>query len=403
MAIVITGVGVKSPLGCSFEECMKTLEAGTRCVSEIENFDTTGFTQKAAGEVRLNGRVIKTPKEIDRKAYFLNKCVQDLKERTRATERFSPAEIVFNTGGGVDYVDIDTYYRTRQFTLPAGSKLSSHYKSKALTEEIALKNGFLGGVNIFMASCAASSQAIGTSFRMVRSGFRKAAVTGGSDSMINYINYIGFQQLGAMSSCTNAPYACKPFDRRRDGTVLGEGSIVYFIEDSNTAIREEILAEIVGYASTMDAYAVTDPDPEGRSLAEAISMAINDAGINPDIVDCVHLHGTGTPKNAPAEYSALKLVFGERAGTIPVYSMKGQIGHLIGSCGAMEILGAIYSLQKQVVLPTINFEEQDPSAPLNVIRNYPLNMKIEYLLKTNSSFGGENTAIILKRYNLGNG
>lgn len=398
MGVVITGIGVRSPLGCTVEECFMNLELGTRCVRDIENFETGGFSQRAAGEVRHNGEVVKSPPDVDRKALFLEGSIEDLRNKTIFSERYNPEDIVLNTGGGLDYVDIESFYKTGQFRSPAGEELPSHYKSGEKIRETADKFNIKGGTNIFMASCAASTQAIGSSYRMIKQNFKKAAVTGGSDSMVNHVNYVGFQKLGAMTADTNSPFACKPFDLRRSGTVLGEGALMILLEKNSSARQEDILAEISGYASTMDAYAVTDPDPEGKSLAAAIDGALKDAGITSDMIDCVHLHGTGTPKNAPAEYNALKLVFGERVNSLPVYSMKGQIGHLIGSCGAMELLGAIYSLKHQVVLPTINFETRDPNAPLCVIKGEPLKMNIKYLLKTNSSFGGENTAIVLKKW-----
>jgi 3-oxoacyl-[acyl-carrier-protein] synthase II len=149
----------------------------------------------------------------------------------------------------------------------------------------------------------------------------------------------------------------------------------------------------------MDAYAVTDPDPSGVPAAEAVRQALDDAGIGPEQIDCVHLHGTGTSKCAPAEYNTLRLVFGEkRASEIPVYSMKGQVGHLIAACTAIEMLGVVYSLKHQVVLPTVNFSEPDPRAPLNVVKDRPLSMPIRYVLKLNSAFGGHNTALIIKKW-----
>lgn len=398
MGVVITGIGTRSPLGCTLQECFENLRLGTRCVQDIENFKTDGFVQRAAGEVRRNGEVVKTPSGVDRKALFLEESVKDLSDSTYFRQRYNPEEIVLNTGGGLDYVDIETFFKKGEFRTPAGGELPSHFKSGELIKEIAAKFNISGGTNIFMAACAASSQAIGTSFRMVSRGITKAAVTGGSDSMINYINYVGFQKLGAMTEDTNSPYACKPFDLRRSGTVLGEGALVMLLEESSNARSEDIFAEIKGYATSMDSYAVTDPDPEGGALADAINRALADAEITPHMIDCVHLHGTGTPKNAPAEYAALSKVFGDRVHSLPVYSMKGQIGHLIGSCGAMEMLGAIYSLKNQVVLPTINYNEKDPKAPLYVIKDEPLKMSIKYLLKTNSSFGGENSAIVLKKW-----
>lgn len=170
------------------------------------------------------------------------------------------------------------------------------------------------------------------------------------------------------------------------------------LEESSLAREEEILAEIVGYGCTMDAYAITDPDPSARQLARAINLALIDAGLTPGLIDCVHLHGTGTPKNAPAEYLALRQVFGDRVAELPVYSMKGQTGHLIGSCTAVEMLGVLHSIREQEVLPTLNFTERDPAAPLYVVQGKPLSMPIRYVLKLNSSFGGHNVALIIKKH-----
>ena len=398
MSVVITGIGVKSPLGCTVREAMENIGKGTRCVADIENLDTKGFSQTAAGEIRSNGKVVKTEPWTDRKAKFLEEAISDLFTESTQTSGYTPEDIALNIGSGVDYVDVETLYKKRQFENPPGEEVPAHYKSVELINQIAAKYNIKGGVNIFTAACAASSQAIGTSYRMIKKGYRRAAITGGSDSMINYVNYIGFQHLGAMASGFEAPYACKPFDKNRNGTILGEGAIVLFLENESKAAKKDILAQIVGYGTTMDAYAVTDPDPEATSLANAIEKALEDAGITPDMIDCVHLHGTATPKNAPSEYKALKQVFGSKTESLPVYSLKGQTGHLIGSCGALEMLSAIYSLQHQVVLPTVNFQEQDPEAPLYVIKDKPLEIKIDYLLKLNSSFGGENTALVLKRF-----
>jgi 3-oxoacyl-[acyl-carrier-protein] synthase II len=398
--VAISAIGVRSPLGCTTEEVYTNIAQGTRCIAEIENLDTGGFSQKAAGEIRSSGKVVKTPPTVDRKAHFLEEAIRSLDDFSHFTKRYQPQDLVLNTGSGVDYVHIEKLFNDKEYLLDEGEELTSHHKSYALIREIARKFNIDGGVNVFTAACVASTQAIGTSYRMIRKGYRKAAVTGGSDSMINYVNFLGFQNLGAMSSSADAPYACKPFDLKRDGTILGEGAIMILLEELPNAPEDKIDAEIVGYGTTMDAYAVTDPDPAAASLARAIEKALSDAGITPEMIDCVHLHGTATPKNAPCEYKALKQVFGTRAATLPVYSLKGQTGHLIGSCGALEILAAIYSLKNQVVLPTVNFREQDPEAPLFVITKKPYKIKIDYLLKLNSSFGGENTALILKRHQL---
>jgi len=353
---------------------------------------------KAAGEIHSARQVVKTPSNIDRRIYFLDRSISELLSNTQFNTRYAPEDLILNAGSGVDYVDLESLYIKGEYLNPPFEDLPSHYKTYAQILDLAEKHSLRGGCHVFVAACVASTQAIGLSYRMLKKGMKKAILTGGSESMISYINYIGFYLLGAMASGYPAPEACKPFDKRRNGTVLGEGAVVMLLEDSESAPKDKILAEIAGYGSTMDAYAVTDPDPSALRLSKAIEIALHEAGIGPDLIDCVHLHGTGTPKNAPAEYLSLKRVFGSRVAELPVYSMKGQIGHLIAACGAMEMLGVIYSIQNQVVLPTVNFRETDPEAPLYVIRDTPLHIPVRYVLKLNSAFGGENTAIIIKKH-----
>ena len=398
MAVVITGMGVQSPLGCSFEESLQQLGRGVPCVDDIQNFDTSGFSMKAAGEIRHDGSVVKTPAHIDRKILFLDRALEELRLTTGYDQRYLPHERVMNMGCGVDHVDIEALFASGEYLLPPFAHFGSHHKTAAQMRNLATQYDVLGGCHLFVSACVASTQAIGLSFRMLRHGLNRAILTGGSESMISHINYMGFYLLGAMASGYASPVACKPFDKHRNGTVLGEGAIALLLENSSRAPKERILAEICGYGSTADAYSVTDPDPSAQMLALAIEMALKDAGIGPELIDCVHLHGTGTPKNDPAEYRALQRVFGERVSKLPVFSMKGQIGHLIASCGAMELLGVIHSIQNQVVLPTVNFSEPDPETPFFVVKDKPLSLPIRYVLKLNSAFGGENTALVLKKY-----
>jgi 3-oxoacyl-(acyl-carrier-protein) synthase len=210
---------------------------------------------------------------------------------------------------------------------------------------------------------------------------------------------MGFYKLGALSNhAGNAEDACKPFDKDRKGLVIGEGGIAILLETEATAQKDRILAEIVGYASSLDSYQITDPVPTGEFLAKAALQAIAEAGISPADIDCVHMHETGTVKNALAESAAMKLIFGERLSEIPVYSMKGQVGHLIGACGAIEMIGVVYSILNQKVPHTVNFVTPDPEVPLRVVQNKALDWKINYVLKLNAAFGGQNTALVIKKY-----
>ncbi|MFA5712917.1 MAG: beta-ketoacyl synthase N-terminal-like domain-containing protein [Bacteroidales bacterium] len=372
MRVVITGLAFRTPLGCTIEEAMANIESGTRRIARVENIDlvTEGFN--GAGEVRHRGKVIKSDHTIDRKIQFFEESLKELESSTSLHSRYSPNDIVLNIGSGIDYIDIEAIFKEREsvFKEKRGEKV--FFKSFEQISNIALKSPILGGINLFTAACVASTQAIGSSYRMIKEGYRKAAITGGSDSMVNHINYRGFQDLGAMTPPSNPPFACRPFDKERNGTALGEGALLMLLEESSQANPNSILGEIAGYGTTMDSYAITDPDPSAIPLSKAIKKALAEAQITPQKIDAVHLHGTGTAKNAPAEYRALQIVFGERVSTLPVFALKGQIGHLIGSCGAVEMLAVIHSLQNQVTLPTVNFTTPDPEAPLFVVREKPL-------------------------------
>jgi 3-oxoacyl-[acyl-carrier-protein] synthase II len=233
---------------------------------------------------------------------------------------------------------------------------------------------------------------------MIQSGSQKAIVTGGVDSMLNHLHFMGFYKLGALSSWQGeASQSCRPFDALRSGLVLGEGCALFLLENEKNAKKENILAEITGYSSTMDAFMVTDPVPDGKYLAQAALEAIAKSNIEPQDIDCVHAHGTGTIKNDTAECNALKLIFGASYTQVPVFSLKAQVGHLIGACGAIEVGGVLYSIKEQVVPPTLNFEYPDPDIPLKVLTR-PLKKEIKYVLKLNAAFGGQNTALVIKKY-----
>ncbi len=395
--VVITGIGVNSPIGCELEECFEHIEKGTKALGNLQNVSTETFPTNFAGEVKEKGKIVITPPDTDRKALFMDRSIHDLIQKEDFRKRYDASDIVMNIGTGIDYFDLASYINSGHYksaNWPANCQ-PSFKAAKNLTE----KYHFNGGCNVNVSACVASSQAIGLSFRMLKKMKNKAILTGGFDSMLSHLHYMGFYKLGALSSFQGkAEEACKPFDKNRCGLVIGEGGIALLMENEEHAIKENILAEVAGYSTTFDAFTITDPEPNGTSLAKAALEAISEAGITPDDIDCAHLHETGTIKNAIAESKALETVFGARAKKIPVYSMKGQIGHLIGGCGAMEMMGVIFSLKYQKVPVTVNFETADPEVPVNAIKGKPLSVKIKYVLKLNAAFGGQNTALVLKKY-----
>ena len=398
MAVVITGFGACSPLGCSYAESLDTLRSGRPCINDIQNFPVDGYPYTAAGEIREGGEVVRTPVGVDRKLHFLERALQELSRNTDFTGRYTPSQRMLNLGTGIDYFELESVMESRKISLDVLLKQGLYHDIGPGMKELSLRWGFGAGHHLFASACTASAHAIGLSWRLMRRGLADAVVTGGSDSMIFPGGYLGFSALGALTgSHEPSPVKCRPCDLNSSGTVLGEASVVMLLEDAARAAGKP-LAQIIGYGSSLDAYSVTDPDPSGETAAWAVREALDEAGLHPEEVDCIHLHGTGTVKCAPAEYNCLYRIFGERLKEIPAYSMKGQVGHMIGSCTAVEMLGVVYSLQQQVVLPTVNFRTPHPEAPFRMVTGAPLRLPVRHILKINSAFGGHNTALVFKRW-----
>ncbi len=394
--VVITGSGVVSPLGSNVKEFIQNLEAGYKGISEIKNFDTDYFPSKFGAEAKHDKEVLLFNKDTDRKAEFINDAIAQLLDEFDLFD-VKANDIALHLGAGIDYFDLVSYVNSQRYV---NKEWQQHcQRSSNVVRNIATKYDIKGGYSTNVSACVASTQAIGLAFRIVKNNPQMHVISGGFDSMLCHLHYLGFYKLGALSNWEcEAGDACRPFDAKRSGLVIGEGGVAYMLQDSSLADKSKILAEIVGYASSMDSYMVTDPHPEGEFLAKAALKAISEAGITPDQIDCVHAHGTGTFRNGLSEAKAIHRIFGKRGSELPVFSLKGQIGHLIGACGAMELLGVIDSFKNQRVLPTVNFEYPDKNVPLNVIRGEALHTEIKYILKLNAAFGGQNTALVLKNY-----
>jgi len=392
--VFITGAGVVSPIGTGVAEFSRGLRDAAKGVGSISCFDTSFFPTALGGEAREKGTIFASDHMVDRKAIFLKKAIGQIPADSFMA-RYAPRDRVLHIGAGIDYFNLPGYVRERSVKGWQAFNYRSHQIADELSQELQIK----GGQFVNVSACVASSQAMGLSLRLVRNSPNKAVITGGFDSMLSHLHYMGFFSLGALSDWAGEPSgACRPFDKDRRGLVIGEGAAAFLLESEVSAESGRILAEFAGYGSTMDAYMVTDPEPKGTQLAQAAREAIQDAGITPDDIDTVDMHGTGTLKNALAEARALELIFPKRYREIPVFALKGQIGHLIGACGAMEVLGVIDTLKHQRVLPSVNCDEPDPEIPLRIVRGEPLPMKIHHILKLNAAFGGQNTAMVFRRY-----
>ncbi|MBK9578223.1 MAG: beta-ketoacyl-[acyl-carrier-protein] synthase family protein [Fibrobacterota bacterium] len=391
--VFLCKAGVVSPIGTGWDEFCQGVMEGRPGSAELTVFDGSLLPVHLAAEVRVGGVVVSSAPEQDRKSIFLSMAADELLASHKGWGGVPPAKRWALVGGGIEHFDLGGYTSD---PAPDWRRYQRHLR-KTL-DEICLKHGVGGVRSVNVSACVGATQAMGVAFRHVRSDPGLAILTGGTDSMLSPLHYMGFHHLGALSEWAGDPaLACRPFDADRCGIVLGEGAGLTVVQSELTADPSEILAEIVGYGTSLDAHMVTDPDPEGTQLARCALDAIEDAGIRPDDVDCVHLHGTGTPKNEPAEAAAMRKIFGTRAGDVPVYSLKGQVGHLVGACGVVETFAAALCLREQVVLPTVNCVRLDQSLGLRVVQDRPLSMPMRHVLKLNAAFGGQNAALVLRR------
>ncbi|HSB51753.1 MAG TPA: beta-ketoacyl-[acyl-carrier-protein] synthase family protein [Dissulfurispiraceae bacterium] len=319
--------------------------------------------------------------------------------------------VVFASGLGINRLeDISGWIRAggdfdlqrfgRECRLVHGESVirNNSHRTSAL---IGKRFGLLGLNATVTTACASATQAIGAAFRAVRSGRADLIVAGGADSMINPVGLVFFVLLGAASTSSEHPEAaCRPFDRKRSGLVMGEGAGAVVIEEETHAVKRgaQIYAEVAGYGSSLDAHQVTAPHPQGRGAAQSMQMALMDAGLAPDEIDYINAHGTGTKLNDIAETIAIKNVFGGHARSIAVSSSKSLTGHLLAASGAPEFIFSTLSVREDQVHPTVNLTHPDPKCDLDYVPNLKKSMAVRAALSNSFGFGGQNSSIIVRKY-----
>ncbi|PKK91864.1 MAG: beta-ketoacyl-[acyl-carrier-protein] synthase II [Candidatus Wallbacteria bacterium HGW-Wallbacteria-1] len=418
--VVITSVGVVSPNGIGFNAFSHSLREGQSGLGEIDLFDAGNMTSRIVGQIRDDDiecsgiasevyRVFPGLKsQSDRKlllgAMAFLEAVRDLEDRYlresaivlgTSLESFCISKLFELSPGNFD---IDTY---------AGNLMDGQERTLLqapldfLGREITRKFHLSGPNLVNCSACTASTQAIGHSFQMIRSGRCRRVIAGGTDSMLNPLGLGGFSVLGALSTRNDlGAKAICPFDLWREGTVLGEGAAIIVMESLETATERgaPILAEILGYASTFDAYKLSEPDPQGRGISMAMRRAIAMSGSDVNNVDYISAHGTGTLLNDKMETAAIKGLFGERAYEIPVSSIKSMIGHLIGASGAVEVAAILCMMRDDFIAPTVNLEHPDPECDLDYVANVMRPARLNMCLKNSMGFGGQNAALVLGRF-----
>ncbi len=397
--VVVTGMGVVAPNARSVDDFLEALLAGRSGVGRVGVFDASHLPTKIAGEVK---GPLESPLPDRKIAFALDAARQAYAQASIGAAPLPPGGGVVLGIGLELFAMPDLVARRRPgFTLPASLAERLRFMqtpSDLCVHLLAERYGLDAPPCVHVSACAAGTDALGHALHLVASGRRAWAMCGGTDSMINPLGMAGFATLQATSTKNDAPErASRPFDRRRDGFVMGEGAGVLVLEPLEHALARgaEILAEVCGYGRSFDAHGISEPHPEGEGAALAMTRALADAGLRPEDVDAVNAHGTATPKNDPVETRALKRVLGARAKDVPVSATKSMIGHLISAAGAVEAIAAIACMNAGMVHPTINLDEPDPECDLDYVPHVARRHPQRRVLSASYGFGGHNAAIVL--------
>ncbi len=423
--VVVTGVGCITPLGTEVETVWQRLLRGESGVGYTTLFDASNFPTKISAEVRnwdLSdvGEDPANWKYQGRHTHFaVGAAKKAVADSGLEFDKLDPTRFGVYTGSGEGQQDFPRFTEMMVAGLSGGNGFDlARFTKKGLEtlqpiaeleQEPNMPAGHLAslfnaqGPNVnCLTACAASSQAVGEAVEIIRRGEADVMLAGGTHTMIHPFGVTGFNLLTALSTRNDEPTrASRPFERDRDGFVLGEGAGMLILEslDEAKARGAKIYGEIVGYGSTADAFRITDTHPEGRGAISCIKMALDDAGLGLDDVDYINAHGTSTTVNDKVETLAIKKVFGDRAYKIPVSSTKSMMGHLIAAAGATELIICLMAIRDNVVPPTTNYDTPDPECDLDYIPNVAREHPCDVALSNSFGFGGQNIALLASRFN----
>jgi 3-oxoacyl-[acyl-carrier-protein] synthase II len=404
----VTGLGLVSPLGTGVEKNWQALLQGRSGIRKITRFDADGFAARIAGEVPdFKAEDYIEPKEIKKMDLFIQYALGAAAQAMADSGLKIDGEFAEGVGViiGVGLCGIETIESTKEALLNGGPrKISPFFIPKVISNlapgHVAIRYGAKGVNWTPTSACASGTHAIGEAFHLIRRGVQDAVITGGAEATITPLSVGGFAAMKALSTRNDEPErASRPFDKERDGFVVGEGSGIVILEEREHALQRgaKIYAEVIGYAATGDAYHMTSPAPEGEGAARCMRLALKDAGIAPTDVDYINAHGTSTEYNDANETTAIKAVFGEQAAKLAVSSTKSMTGHLLGAAGAIEGIYSALALYHGVLPPTINYENLDPVCDLDYVPNQARKVDIDVALSNSFGFGGTNGCVILRR------
>ena len=398
--VVVTGMGVVAPTGTCVEQFRDNLLRGVSGAAPLLGYPIEMPTRIAA-EVKVKFEFCYRDRKI---TFAEDSARQAVAAACACGNRPNSDDACLSLGLGLELFSMDDLVASRRpgFHLPESPAERLTFLQTPSDLCVALighTHGLQRPPLVHTSACAAGTDAIGAAFQLVRSGRRRWALAGGTDSMINPMGLGGFCKIGATTTANEYPErASRPFDRNRDGFLLGEGAAMLVLERLEDARQRgaTIHAEVVGYGNSFDAHGISEPHPEGRGAFQAMSRAVADAALSPDVIDCVNAHGSSTPKNDVMETLALKKLLGVRAPKVPVVATKSMIGHLIAAAGAVEAVAAIACMEAGWLHPTINLDEPDPACDLDYVPKQARRQEQRYVLSNSFGFGGQNAALLLR-------
>ncbi len=407
--VVITGIGTVNPLGLDMASTWKGLINGRSGIDHITLFDASDHATKIGGEVKdfvptdyINRKDIRRMDRFAQLAVAASRQAVEHSRIRRNSPNYEDTGIIIGSGVG----GLTTLYEQTKVLLESGPARLSAFTGPMMIADMAAAQvsialGLKGPNFCTTSACSSGSDAIGPAFQLIRHGNARVMLAGGSEAIVNPLGFATFNALKALSTRNDEPQrASRPFDTQRDGFIISEGAAILILENLEDALRRgaDILAELISYGASADAYHVTQPIASGEGAAKAMQVAISDAGLRATHIDYINAHGTSTQLNDKTETRAIKTVFGEYAYKVPVSSTKSMLGHLIGGAGAIEAAICIYTIRSGIIPPTINLENPDPDCDLDYVPNAARRAKVTTALSNAFGFGGHNSVLIIRRY-----
>ncbi len=407
--VVITGMGVIAPNGIGVKMFWDSTVHGRSGVGKITHFDATSYPCQIAGEVKdfdpLNYMSPKSARRMDRFSQFAVACTKMALEDARIGIREENSdEIGLALGsalGGFPVAEEQYAIFMEKGLKRVDPLLAIKPFAGGATSQVAIEFGIHGHSNTIGGGCAVGSDSVGYAFNLVKNNLAEIIIAGASEAPLAPLTFGAFSLIGALSKRNSDPTkASRPFDRERDGFVMGEGAAVLILEDLEHALRRDapIYAEILGYGTTNDAYHMVQPLPTGKQAMRAIQLALAEAKTDPSEIDYINAHGSSTPLNDKVETKVIKEKFGELAYDIPISSIKSMIGHCLGAAGSIEVIASVLSIQNQFIPSTINYEFPDPECDLDYVPNEGRKASVGTVLSNSYGFGGKNSVLIFRKF-----